>query len=142
MERRDPNLAVAITLFALFVGMVAAASTYPTQARLVPLVFGIPAALLALWQLRAEVSSFTRVRGRADSVPATLWLAGFAGMVLAGGFVAGGTLAVMACQRFWLKESWRVTVSGGFAAWLITFVGFEQLLGVLLFRGWLWEWLR
>jgi hypothetical protein len=139
---------VAAALFAIFAVMVTAALRYPPEARLVPLVVGIPALILAGWQLWREIvrqrSAATEAArpaapGRRVSTEgaSVAWLAAFALMVLAGGFVVGGTLAVMACQRFWLRESWRTTLAGGAVALFITYGCFERALGLALYGGWI-----
>lgn len=149
---RSLNAAVAAALFAIFVVMVALATRYPREARLVPLVVGIPTMLLAGWQLSREVSK-SRLAGVAPAEGARVcitpaegrslaWLAFFTLMVLAGGFVGGGAIAVMACQRFWLGESWRTTIFGGALAFVVADVCFERALGLVLFSGWLAEWIR
>lgn len=149
---RSLDTAVAAALFAIFVVMVAVATRYPREARLVPLVVGVPAMLLAGWQLSREMTRsrsaavepargarvfMTRAEGRSLA-----WLAFFTLMVLAGGFVVGGPIAVMACQRFWLGESWRTTLFGGALAFIVAHVCFERALGLVLFSGWLAEWIR
>jgi hypothetical protein len=144
---------VTIALFMVFTGMVAVSASYPLKAGLVPLVIGIPALLLSCWQLWRGIAERRGLgRGRepsgvgADDAPhewiAMLWLSVFTLLVLVGGFIAGGTLAVMASQRFWLRESWRTAVTGGGIAFLVTHVFFERALGLLLFGGWLAEWAR
>ena len=55
MPRRDLDIAVALVVFGIFAAMVGAAVGYTYEARLVPLVVGVPAVLLAAWQLRQEL---------------------------------------------------------------------------------------
>jgi hypothetical protein len=141
---RSIEITVASTLFAVFAAMVAAAASYPQEARLVPLIVGVPAMALAGWQLWREL---TGERAKMDE-PATnegasiAWLAFFALLVLAGGFVAGGTIAVMVCQRFWLRERWRTALIGGAVALFVSYACFERGLGLTLFGGWIANWVR
>jgi hypothetical protein len=142
------DTAVAAVLFAVFAGMVAAAARYPPEARVVPLVIGIPGLVLSAWQVAREIA---RCRSSAaesaaadepdasDQGQAVLWLMVFVLLVLAGGFVVGGTLAVMVSQRFWLRESWRTTLIGGAVAFVTMSFGLERQLGLVLFTGWLME---
>jgi formate-dependent nitrite reductase membrane component NrfD len=134
-------------MLVLFVLFAAGAARYPAEARLVPLVVAVPAVLLAAWQLQRDVRR--KPAGAVDSAAvsaeapiAIMWLAIFVLLVLLGGFVIGGTLAVMASQRYWLRESWTATLVGGVIALGTLTVGFERLLGVVLFDGWLSVWLR
>ena len=144
------EVTVSATVLVIFVGMSVLASGYPAEARFVPLVVAIPAAVLAAWQLsrdvKAAVSSDTApaaaLRLAAEEATAIKWLVGFTVLVLAGGFVVGGTLAVVLCQRLWLRESWRTAVLTGAVAWTLLVVCFERLLGLVLYEGWLVEWIR
>ena len=150
---RSLEIAVASTLFVVFVTMVGAAARYPREAGLVPLIVGIPATALAAWQLWREVAKHRRTLDqpadtgdRAFGTPterrSLAWVALFALMVLTGGFVVGGTIAVMACQRFWLRESWRTSVVGGAIALFVSYFCFERGLGLTLFSGWIAAWAR
>ena len=147
---RSRDLAVAAVLFLAFVVMVGAALRYPAQARLVPLVVGIPGILLSGWQLSREVanrrpeahSAEVETSQHASTEGSSIaWLVAFALAVLAGGFVIGGTLAVMGAMRFWLRESWRTTLTGGGIALLITYACFERALGLVLYGGWIAGWM-
>jgi ABC-type sugar transport system permease subunit len=162
MRQPDLNVLLAAVLFAIFTVMVVTATTYTYEARLVPLVIGIPAMTLAAWQLlreirfrkdatRFEPSDDRRLvsdapdgepsRRSAREVRAISWLFGFTIMVLVGGFLVGGTLAVIASQRFWLRESWRTALIGGAIAALALYLGFERGLGLPLYSGWIAEWI-
>lgn len=137
---------MSATMLVLFVLFAAAAARYPAEARLVPLVVAVPAVFLAAWQLQRDVSrnpdrGVENASASAHAATAIMWLAIFVLLVLLGGFVVGGTLAVMASQRYWLGESWRATFAGGVISLGTLAVGFERLLGVVLFEGWLSVWL-
>jgi hypothetical protein len=158
----DPHIIVALLMFAIFSTMVGTAAGYRYEARLVPLVVGIPAMLLAAWQLYSEIrthesSAAVRASATADEaggvaagIPTTTrsaetesigWLLLVTGLVLMGGMVAGGTIGVMMCQRIWLRESWRTTAMGGVVAILVLHFCFERALGMALFEGWLVAWI-
>jgi hypothetical protein len=153
VRRLNTNVAVAATLFVVFAGMVALTANYPHEARFVPLTVGMPALLLSGWQLWREFagsrssvetsrnSDEDRSNAGAGGV-AIAWLAMFTLIVLAGGFVVGGTLAVMVSQRFWLRESWRTAGWGGVGTFAFLHFCFEQVLGVPLFGGWLATWIQ
>jgi ABC-type sugar transport system permease subunit len=138
-------------LFALFAGMSVAALGYRYEARLMPLVVGVPSLLAsAVLALRRSARDGPGTSPDAESDAALLrrgaaalgWLAVFASLVAIGGVVLGGAAAVLCTQRLWLRERWRTAVfsSVGSAA-LLTWV-FERQLGIGLFRGLLQEWLR
>ena len=143
------DVIVAAVMFAVFILMAAAASRYPPQARLVPLVIGIPAALLSGYQLVRDISTpRTTTEGTDGPFDAAglrlgvIWLLLFIVLVLAGGFTFGGPIAVAASQRFWLKESWKTSVISGVVALLLIHVVLQEQLGVVLFEGWIESWVR
>jgi hypothetical protein len=142
---KRPDLLVATLMVAIFAAMTAGASTYPIAARLLPLTVGIPACALALWELIAQ-SRTTRPVAPARPAPeiATgfIWLLAFVAMLICGGFLIGGVVAVTVLQHFWLKESWRTAAIGGAVAFVVLFAGIERGLGQPLFEGLLVEWVR
>lgn len=153
MRLLDTDTVVAAVLLAVFAAMAVVAAGYPPEARFVPLVVAVPATLLAAWQLSREVAKRrsardvprTPTKGNGDASHAGIaigWLFLFTLIVLSGGFVVGGTLAVMTSQRLWLRESWRTTVGGGVLAFVGLQFCFERLLGLTLFSGWVAEWIR
>jgi hypothetical protein len=136
-------------MFAVFTVMAAAATMYPPQARLVPLVVGIPAALLSGYQLVREISTTRttteRTEGPFDAASLRLgvsWLLLFIVFVLAGGFTFGGPTAVAVSQRYWLKESWKTSGITGVVALFLIHVVLQEQLGVVLFEGWIESWVR
>jgi ABC-type sugar transport system permease subunit len=163
MRRFDLHIVVAGGVFLIFSVMVAMALRYTYEARLVPLVIGLPAAILAGWQLARELiargARLDQRRGASGSghpvtverdepgdasreAIAIVWLLLFTMMVVGGGFVIGGTLAVVVCQRIWLRESWRTAVLGGVIAFSVMFLCFERLLGLTLFNGLFVDWIN
>jgi hypothetical protein len=144
---RRPELTVALTLLVVFAGMTARASTYPATARLMPLVIGIPAVLLAAWELwgawrAGDGEAAAGARPRAGQTVALAWFAGFVLAIVSGGFIVGGIAAVVTAQRFWLRESWRTAGLGGIAAFVVLAGGIERGLGQPLFEGVVTEWAR
>jgi putative tricarboxylic transport membrane protein len=144
---------VAALMFALFAAMVGAALTYRVEASLVPLTVGLPAVVVAAVRLARDVAVWRRDRrGSGDHAGATtmavsglsrrrqetvaiVWVSAVTAAVLATGFVLGGTVGVMASQRYWLGTSWRTALTGGAVALLVLRVGFEMGLGYPLFGG-------
>jgi hypothetical protein len=145
---RRPDLAVAAALLAIFAVMTATAAGYPAAARLMPLVVGVPAVGLTLWELwrawRTPHDSASDRRGSGQGA-ALAWFIAFVLAVVAGGFIVGGIAAVVTVQRFWLRESWRTACLGGIAAFVVLAGGIERGLGQPLFEGvvtgWAQTWL-
>jgi hypothetical protein len=148
---RRSDVIVAVLVCALLTCMVVAAAAYPPEARLVPLVIGIPSALLAAWQLYRDAAGrggadegtdgANQTGSRSAAARSIAWVLLFTLAVLAGGFEVGATLAVMVTYRVWLRESWRITATGGAVAFFLSYVCFERLLGLPLFPGWIALWI-
>ena len=142
---KRPDLLVSALMVAIFAAMAAGASTYPTAARLLPLTIGVPAFALALWELVAQWRTSQPVAPArpGSGVPTAFpWLLAFVAMLICGGFLIGGVVAVTLVQHFWLKESWRTAAIGGAVAFVVLFTGIERGLGQPLFEGLLVEWVR
>ena len=142
-----PELSVPLTLLVVFAGMTATASGFPAAARLMPLVIGIPAIVLAAWELWSSWRAAARepsagLPTRAGQAVALAWFAGFVVAIVAGGFIVGGTAAVVTVQRFWLRESWRTACVGAAAAYAVLAGGIERGLGQPLFEGVITGWAR
>jgi hypothetical protein len=157
----DLDIIVALVVFMILSAMVGTAVSYTYEAGLVPLVVGVPAMLLAGWQLWMQIlirrsrvaqppglsdgdmtaDEGRRAHGSSREAIAVFWLLLFTAMVLIGGLVVGGTLGVMTCQRIWLRESWRTTARGGAFAVLVLHIFFERGLGLGLFHGWFVAWM-
>jgi hypothetical protein len=126
--------------------MVATSNGYPPAARLVPMLVGIPATMLAAYQVWRERRAILLIgvgrsteRRRKEPIEASTiaWFVAFVIIVLAGGFTVGGPIAVIVSQRLWLKESWRTAIIGGSAAFVLLYVCVERLMGLVLFGGWI-----
>jgi hypothetical protein len=138
-------LLVAALMVAIFAAMAAGASTYPFAARLLPLTVGVPACGLALWELIAQWRTTQPVvpaQPASGIAAAFAWFLAFVAMLICGGFLIGGVVAVTVVQHFWLKESWRTAAIGGAVAFVVLFAGIERGLGQPLFEGLLIEWAR
>ena len=143
---RSPDTLLAATLLVVFAAMVATSAGYPPAARLVPMLVGIPAIVLAayqVWRERAAIplagAGRSTERPRKDPIEASAlaWFVAFTFIVLVGGFTVGGPIAVIVSQRMWLKESWRTALIGGAAAFVLLSVCVDRLLGLVLFDGWI-----
>jgi hypothetical protein len=134
--------AVALCLLAVFAGMSIVAVGYQYEARLMPLVVGLPAIALTIAQLVKRPLAAAPVHesmvSRAELV-ALAWLAAFAALIALGGVVVGGAIAVMLTQRAWLRERWPTALLGGALSAALLLVVFERQLGIALFQGLLVE---
>ena len=145
MRRRD--LTVPAALLAVFASMTVTAGGFPAAARLMPLVVGIPAILLAAWELwgawrATDGESVAGPLTRGGQIAALAWFAGFVLAIVAGGFLVGGITAVVTAQRFWLRETWRTACLGGIAAFAVLAGGIQRGLGQPLFEGIVTGWAR
>jgi predicted metal-binding membrane protein len=125
--------------FILFVGF---ALTFSPEARLMPLVVGVPAAVLALLQFFHELRFSQLAEGRRfthqDISQAGIMLAWFTGLVLS--TIAIGVLAATALfLAFFLYLHHRrnliyaVAISAGFSS--VIYLFFTSALGIELFKG-------
>lgn len=139
---------IAFCLVLLFATMTVVATGYQYEARLMPLVIGLPAILLAAY-LCVRPSTGQRAEGDASpdagasraALIAIGWLTAFAALVALGGEIVGGSMAVALTQRAWLRETRRTALIGGALSAALLMTVFERQLGIALFRGILAEWL-
>jgi hypothetical protein len=153
----DAGVAVAAAMLLLFAVLTGLAAGYPSSAGLVPLVIGVPALLLCAWQLWAEIARAQSgtlagtqravVSGRLPvplrDQPADVreellligWVGAFAAAIVLGGFAIGGTAAVVAFMRIYLRERWTISAGAAALSYLMLDVAFGRLLGVVLFEG-------
>lgn len=131
-------------MLALFVGMTGLALSYPPDARLLPLVIGIPGTLLCAAQLVLDL----RRRRQQQAMPGRHaggstrreraflgWLAAFVIGILAFGFPYGAP-ALVFVFLYW-GQGERLVTAGPAALVLLLFlhVVFEGALGLPLFGG-------
>ncbi len=137
------RIATTLTMLVLFSGACVLALGLPQKAAFMPLLIGIPGALLCLWQLvldlrrppdEAAPPEEDGAEGHSEAA-IFLWLAAFSVALIGFGFIVGGPLVVFAFVRFSSGESWRnalVAASGTFA---VVYGVFIWLLELPLFQG-------
>ncbi len=152
----DGRVAMSLVMLAIFVSMVLMATAYPPDARLLPFVIGIPGSVLALIQVGAEIAD---ARRRAADAPQEAapgaenpaetasdvkqelvllgTLVGLVAAILLLGFWVAIPLFLVLFLRFHERESWTLTLALTGGAWITLYVVFDQLLGILVFEGFL-----
>lgn len=144
----DGRLATSLVMLGLFVGACVLALGLPQKAAFMPLLIGVPGALLCLWQVvidirRGPVESVDAQSPDPASVPADsrteaevfLWLGVFSVVLIGFGFVVGGPLVVTAFVRFSSRDSWRNALFAGAGTFVVLFGVFIWLLELSLFPG-------
>lgn len=160
---------MSLVMLAIFVGMVGMAMSYPYDARLLPMVIGIPGCLLALIQVGMEVAGARRRLpsplnksdmgaigpegpGAAEESPdptSTIklelvllaYLVGLAVTVLLLGFWLAIPIFVIVFLRFHERESWRFSLALAAGAWAVLYGIFEYVLSIFVHKGFLVEYL-
>ena len=148
----DGRVLMSLVMLAIFAGMVALAFGYPPEARLLPLVIGIPGTVLCLAQVGFDMAGAGieahvgetqggAPDGRAIRREAALFgfLVALIARILVLGFWLTAPLFLIAFLRFHERESWRFTLALSAGGWLALYLIFDQALGILLHKGFLIE---
>lgn len=136
VEGRTITAGVMLAIFLIMVGM---ALTYPGEARVLPLVIGIPGTILSAIQFVVELRS----KGDKEFTPADrkaelrmfVWFLFFVIGIILFGFPYAGPLMVTIYLHFSWHEKWYVTLGSAFFSWAVLYGVFEHVLGLPLFEG-------
>ena len=143
IEGRVLVSAIMLVAFGAAVGL---SFTYAPEARLLPLVIGIPGLLLSAIQLFAELKD-------KDAEPAVTpeehsregrmfaWFLCFVGALVLFGFLYAGPALVAAYLYFSGREKWYVALLGAAFAWTVLYGVFDWFLGLPLFEGLVFQYL-
>ncbi|HXJ03047.1 MAG TPA: tripartite tricarboxylate transporter TctB family protein [Micropepsaceae bacterium] len=143
LEGRLLVSAIMVAVFAIAVGL---SFTYAPEARLLPLVIGIPGLLLSAIQLVTEL----RERNPAPVVTTEehsregrmfVWFIGFVAALVLFGFLYAGPALVAAYLYFSGRERWYVALAGAGFAWAVLYGVFDWFLGLPLFEGLVFQYL-
>ncbi len=179
------KLLMSLVMLAIFAAMVLVAAGYPPEARLLPLVIGIPGLALCLLQVaneirdarpgvrsgarsgaRSEAQSRAQSGARSEAPPMGLsegplqdddpidqaakirrefvLLAWFLAMVLGVllfGFLIATPVLVFGFLALDQRESFKLAATMATAGFAVLYLIFEKLLELILFRGFVTEWL-
>jgi len=139
----------AALMLAIFVVMVVIAFGFPPDARIMPLIAGVPGTLLAAICFAQELRKVAREPAATTATPAPrnaehmmlVWLMVFFGAILAFGFTYSVPVLVFAYLKFGARERFAIALIGALAIWAVLYGLFEQGFGIPLFEGLLRAWL-
>ena len=136
LEGRILASGIMVAVFAIAVGL---SFTYAPDARLLPLVIGIPGLLLSLlqfakeWREAAPAAIPDAERSREKRMFAWFFL--FVGGLVLFGFLIAGPLLVASYLYFSGREKWYVALAAAVFAFAVLYGVFERFLGLPLFEG-------
>ena len=146
----------AIVMLGIFLIMTLLALDFPTKARLMPLLIGIPAVLLGLVQLiieyRAVALELTEggkqvdvekdgKEGKKDEKQMIMWITVFFITILSLGFIYAAPILVFSFLYFGSKESMKIALISSASTWLLMFIIFVEWFKISLFEGLIPLWL-
>jgi|APGre2960657468_1045069.scaffolds.fasta_scaffold17563_2 Tripartite tricarboxylate transporter TctB family len=148
----------SLVMLAIFVLMTLLAMDFPTKARLMPLMVGIPAVLLGLLQLVMEYRAVSRSyagdavdahqspdkpekEGQKDENQMILWITLFFTGIVLFGFVTASPVLVFCFLYFGSKESIKISLISAVSTWAVIYFTFVVWFQMSLFSGLILEWL-
>jgi hypothetical protein len=136
----EGRLLVSAIMLVVFAAAVGLSLTYAPEARLLPLVIGIPGLLLSAIQLATELRDkhpapvVTREEHRREG-RMFAWFIGFVGALVLFGFLYAGPALVAVYLYVSGREKWYVALAGAVFAWIVLYGVFDWFLGLPLFEG-------
>lgn len=143
----NDRVATALLVLVIFLVMTLLALGFPEKARLMPLLIGIPASLLALIQLVNEIrhsreESATNVLGLTAAERMMFsWTFLFFFGILGFGFLYGAPALVFGFLLVGKKETLTVAAISATATWAVLYGVFELSFKIPVFAGLIVEWL-
>ena len=139
----------------IFAVMVLVATQYPPDARMLPLVIGIPGTILCFIQLGFELRASNRTQhlpGETGNLKEEstnvmkeltffLWFPAFILSVLLIGFIATTLFMVFIFLRMSQRESMKLSVGLSLGGAIVLYLVFEILLALPLFNGVVNQWI-
>ena len=136
----EGRIVTAGIMLAIFVTAVGIALIYfPENARMLPLVVGVPGIILSAIQLVNELrqtdSKQISPEVRSGEIRMIIWFAIFAAVIFLLGFIYGSPLLIAAYLHVQAKEKWYTTLLGALLAWVILEFVFSRGIGIVLYEG-------
>ncbi|AMB85091.1 hypothetical protein AWM79_07125 [Pseudomonas agarici] len=138
----------ALAMAGFFLATTAIAFSFPPQARLLPLMVGVPGSILGLAQLYLELHKVvapTDNNAKKDmqkkEAEMFLWIFTFFIGILFFGFVYAAPVLIFGFLYLYKKEKVKVAIVSAIGIWLLLFGLFEKLFEIPLFPGLILEWL-
>jgi len=153
MKLLNGHVVTAALMLAIFASMVGMSMQYPPNARMVPLLIGVPGMILCLIQLASELLASYRAipdTDQAHRVPASelvrelkffLWFPAFIASVLLLGFTVTTLCLVFVFLRLDQRESMKLSLGLSVGGAVVLYLVFEIVLGLPLYPGFLSNWL-
>ena len=138
------RVATTLIMLGLFVGACLLALGLPNKAAFMPLLIGIPGAMLCTAQLVIDLRhKATEPAGEAadteneglSELTSFVWLGLFAGSLLGFGFIAGAPIIVAAYVKFASRDTWGSALFAGAGTFVVMYGMFIWLLELSLFQG-------
>jgi uncharacterized membrane protein len=144
----EGRILTAGVMLLIFATMVAMATTYAGDARLLPLVIGIPGLVLCIIQFVTELRTkpdadekgFTDEDRRAE-LKMFGWFAVFVFGIILFGFPYAAPLIVAVYLHFSWGEKWYVSLGAAAFAFAVLHGIFDYVLGLPLFEGLVYQWI-
>jgi hypothetical protein len=144
----EGRILISGIMLVIFATMVAMASTYPSEARFLPLVIGVPGLVLCIIQfmveLRGKPGEDEKVYS-AETRQAELkmfgWFAVFVFGIILFGFPYAAPLIIALYLHFSWDERWYVSLGAAAFAFAVLHGIFNYVLGLPLFEGLVYQWI-
>lgn len=146
----------AAVMLGIFAIMTVMALDFPTKARLMPMLIGIPAVLLGLVQFIIEYRAVAQElaeggkkvdaekeakEGKKDEKQMIIWITLFFITILSLGFIYASPILVFSFLYFGSKESLKIALISAVSTWLLMFIIFVEWFKIALFEGLIPLWL-
>ncbi len=149
------RIITAFIMLLVFSTMTIMALYFPTKAKLMPLMFGIPGTLFGLFQLFMEIKHVMAEvpdespeaiakagEERKNEIQMFLWVFLFFIFITSFGFVYASPLLVFGFLYIAKKESLKIAIIGGICTFAVIYGAFQNWFEIPLFQGLIIEWLN
>jgi hypothetical protein len=140
------RILTSLVMLGVFLAFILQALFFHPEARMMPLLVGVPGALLCFWQVLIEINAKdgepggTKILSR-DELTIAAWLLAYIISIAAFGFSFGSPPLVAGYLYFVAKERLRTAVIAGVFCFAFMYGLFEQLMNMQLFEGLLLQYL-